>query len=265
MKKRPSWLPITVPATALSLVLTFSPTPTNSSVPHPSQPAPDLAEVKAMHRIAGWALGSGSSLKVLRAGDLKSALGEEESGFTLFARKAEDPQAEVLASLPYGDAIAEVARRHQVDGLLVAAVVEAESSFRPKALSPRGAMGLMQVMPATGEQYDADDLFDPEVNLEVGSRYLGSLIDHYDGDLTLALAAYNAGPATVARYGGVPPYQETRDYVERVLARYLDHHESCDERASTAVKRSDARPMRAKTSGRRGGGADVARHALAAR
>jgi soluble lytic murein transglycosylase-like protein len=81
-------------------------------------------------------------------------------------------------------------------------------------------MGLMQVRPAVGEAYGASDLFDPYANVDVGSRYLGSLLAEYDGDLQLTLAAYNAGPAAVARYGGIPPYRETRQYVRKVLAHY---------------------------------------------
>ena len=115
---------------------------------------------------------------------------------------------------------ADVARRHGLDPALVLAVASVESGFRPKAVSPKGAQGLMQLMPATATSLGVTDAFDPETNLEGGSRYLAELIALYDGDLTKALAAYNAGPGAVKRHGGVPPYQETRAYVKKVLERY---------------------------------------------
>jgi soluble lytic murein transglycosylase-like protein len=115
---------------------------------------------------------------------------------------------------------ADVARRHGLDPALVLAVASVESGFRPKAVSPKGAQGLMQLMPATATSLGVADAFDPETNLEGGSRYLAELIALYDGDLTKALAAYNAGPGAVKRHGGVPPYQETRAYVKKVMERY---------------------------------------------
>lgn len=115
---------------------------------------------------------------------------------------------------------ADVAKRHGLDPALVLAVASVESGFRPKAVSPKGALGLMQLMPATATSLGVADAFDPETNLEGGSRYLAELIALYGGDLTKALAAYNAGPDAVKRHGGVPPYQETRAYVKKVLERY---------------------------------------------
>ena len=103
--------------------------------------------------------------------------------------------------------------------MLVASVVWAESKFSPRAVSPRGALGLMQVMPATAARFGVNDLRDPRANLDIGCRYLRSLIDAHGGDLSLALAAYNAGPAMVARHA---PFRETRRYVARVLARYAE-------------------------------------------
>ena len=100
---------------------------------------------------------------------------------------------------------------------LVLAVVSVESSFEPRAVSPKGAQGLMQLMPATAASLGVADAFDPETNLEGGSRYLAELIALYGGDLTKALAAYNAGPGAVTRHGGVPPYRETREYVRKVM------------------------------------------------
>jgi soluble lytic murein transglycosylase-like protein len=114
------------------------------------------------------------------------------------------------------------ARRHGLDPALVLAVVAVESGFRPEAVSPKGAEGLMQLMPATAGSLGVRDALDPEQNLDAGVRHLGSLLTLYGGDLALALAAYNAGEGAVARHGGIPPYKETRAYVKRVLARYRD-------------------------------------------
>src|SRR5437870_66248 len=116
--------------------------------------------------------------------------------------------------------VAEAARHHGLDPALVRAVVGVESGFQPQAVSPKGAQGLMQLMPATARDLGVADPFDPAANLDGGSRYLSSLVARYDGDLTKALAAYNAGMGAVARHGGVPPYTETRNYVRKVLGRY---------------------------------------------
>ena len=116
--------------------------------------------------------------------------------------------------------IREVARRNRIATELVRAVVSAESAFDPRAVSPKGARGLMQLMPGTARDLGVQDVHDPRLNLEAGTRHLSRLIDLYAGDLRLALAAYNAGEDAVRRYGGVPPYPETRDYVERVLRSF---------------------------------------------
>ncbi|HWB16657.1 MAG TPA: lytic transglycosylase domain-containing protein [Vicinamibacterales bacterium] len=110
-----------------------------------------------------------------------------------------------------------VAARVGLDGRLAHAVVAAESNYQPLAVSSRGAMGLMQIMPSVVVDYDVHDPFDPEQNLEAGMRYLRRLLQRFD-DVRRAVAAYNAGPDTVVRYGGVPPYRETRTYVQRVMA-----------------------------------------------
>jgi soluble lytic murein transglycosylase-like protein len=111
------------------------------------------------------------------------------------------------------------ARRHSIDPELVRAVIAVESAFRPDAVSPKGAQGLMQLMPATARSLGVTDAFDPADNVEGGTRHLRALIDRYQGDVKRALAAYNAGEGAVARHGGVPPYPETRAYVEKVLQR----------------------------------------------
>lgn len=124
-----------------------------------------------------------------------------------------------VPGVPYGQEIFEAARRHEVHPDLVAAVVRAESAFRHRAISRKGARGLMQLMPATGKRFGVPfrELFDPKKNLEAGTRYLDFLLERFDQDLAKVLAAYNSGEGTVERYGGVPPYRETRDYVKRIF------------------------------------------------
>jgi len=114
----------------------------------------------------------------------------------------------------------ETARRHGIDPELVLAVVSVESAFRPDAVSPKGAQGLMQLMPGTARELGVKDPLDPAANLDGGTRYLNALLQQYKGDLKRALAAYNAGAGAVKRHGGVPPYRETREYVQKVLERY---------------------------------------------
>ena len=118
--------------------------------------------------------------------------------------------------VPYGDLIDRVAAEHGVPARLVKAVIEVESAYQERARSRKGAMGLMQLMPETARYYAVDDPYEPRSNIEAGIKHLKSLLNRFD--TPLALAAYNAGELAVRRFGGVPPYRETRDYVSRVLA-----------------------------------------------
>jgi hypothetical protein len=128
------------------------------------------------------------------------------------------PDHRVPAS-PYGEVLYAAAKRHALNPELLAAVARAESSFDPSALSPKGARGILQLMPATAERFgiESSRLWDLESNVEAGARFLRFLVDEFRGDLRLVLAAYNAGEGAVRRHGGVPPYRETRHYVERIL------------------------------------------------
>ena len=145
---------------------------------------------------------------------------------------ATEPTAEQMSSLAdslrpaerwrdiagrYADDIAAAADRHGLDRALLAAVAKTESNFDPFAVSPKGACGLLQLMPATAQRFGVTDVFDPDQNLEGGARYLRWLIDHFDGRLDLALAGYNAGERAVERHRGIPPYRETMRYVAKVL------------------------------------------------
>jgi soluble lytic murein transglycosylase-like protein len=140
---------------------------------------------------------------------------------TPVAPTAAPEPAAYLTALPFGAEIARAAERHGVDALLVAAIIEAESNFRPDAVSEKGALGLMQVMPFHLESPERP--LAPAENLEIGTGYLATLLERFDGDLALALAAYHAGPGAVERFGGFPPYASTRRYVARVLTCYEAH------------------------------------------
>ncbi len=123
----------------------------------------------------------------------------------------------------YDRLIEVAARRHEVPAALVKAVIRAESNFNAQAVSRRGAQGLMQLMPDTARTLGVVNSFHPVENVNGGVLYLRAMLNRY-GDVTRAIAAYNAGPTAVDRYGGIPPYRETRDYVEKVLAYYHDYH-----------------------------------------
>jgi len=131
------------------------------------------------------------------------------------------PGAADCESLPSSEVdslVEHAAKRQDLDQETLRAVIQQESGFRPCAVSPKGAMGLMQLMPATASQFGVPNPFDPADNVEAGARFLKQLMVRYGGDLTLALGAYNAGPSRVDAAAGVPDIQETRDYVKQILA-----------------------------------------------
>jgi soluble lytic murein transglycosylase-like protein len=119
-------------------------------------------------------------------------------------------------SAPYEAAITQHARNQQVAADLVRAVIQVESAFNPFAVSPKGAMGLMQLMPATARELGVANPFDPDQNIRGGVTYLKRLLDRYNGNVELALAAYNAGMGNVEKYGDVPPFKETKNYVKKI-------------------------------------------------
>lgn len=124
------------------------------------------------------------------------------------------------SSRAFNDIIYDKSRKYNIEPSLIRAVIETESGFDPTAVSKRGAKGLMQLMPNTAKSLGVYDPFNPEQNIEGGTKYLKYLLKRFDGDLKLALAAYNAGPAVVEKYRSVPPYSETRRYVKNVLSLY---------------------------------------------
>ena len=159
----------------------------------------------------------------------------DASGNLVLSDKAKDPTARSYSLSPtidttvrttkpltkraaqYQALIEQHATLNTVSVDLVRAVIQAESAFNPRAISPKGALGLMQLMPATAAEFGVTDAFNPEQNVRAGVKYLKQLLDTYDGRVELALAAYNAGPGAVKKYGGkVPPYRETQNYVSRI-------------------------------------------------
>ncbi len=133
---------------------------------------------------------------------------------------ASDAQMTAVTSASVEAAIQEAAHRHNVDPALVRALIQVESGFNPRAVSRKGAMGLMQLMPGTARDLNVANPFDPKQNVEGGVRHLRSLLDAYGGDLNKSLAAYNAGAKAVDRANGVPPYREPRHYVRTITSLY---------------------------------------------
>jgi len=125
-----------------------------------------------------------------------------------------------LNRLAFEHEISAAARGFNVDESLIRAIIHAESAYQSDALSPRGAQGLMQLMPATQQELQVQDVFDPVSNIQGGTLYLSRLMDEFDNNVELAAAAYNAGAGAVRQYGGVPPYKETREYVRRIRILY---------------------------------------------
>ena len=117
--------------------------------------------------------------------------------------------------------VREAAERHSVDPALIRAVIETESNWNPAAVSRKGAVGLMQLIPTTAQRFGVNDLYSPQQNVDAGVKYLKTLLERYNGNLDLALAAYNAGEGAVDRAHGVPSFRETRDYVQRVQSAYF--------------------------------------------
>lgn len=139
---------------------------------------------------------------------------------------------------PIQKAIWEVALRNSIDPDFLASVVDAESRFNPTAVSPKGAQGLMQLMPRTAAGLGVRNAFDPAENLEAGTKYLRQLLDHYRWDAVKALAAYNAGPQRVQQYAGIPPFAETRAYVTRIIEDF--NRKKVSERSARSAKQAMA-------------------------
>ena len=137
-------------------------------------------------------------------------------------------------SKPYHPIILKAANRYEVDPALIKAIIMAESGYDPQAVSSQGATGLMQLMPKTAEALGVEDAFNPEHNVNAGVRYLKQLLDEFNDDIKLALAAYNAGSSAVRRHQGIPPIKATQYYVKRVFAYYLYYKNAAGRKTDSA-------------------------------
>jgi soluble lytic murein transglycosylase-like protein len=193
----------------------------------PSIAAADLVYLKngRVLSVESWTLQGDVAVLVFREGGrmeapqsaIEQVLPDEYPRLKLEPVVEARPPAPAVAG-DLSSLVSATAARYGVDGRLAQAVVRIESNFQPRAVSPKGAMGLMQLMPAVAEQYAVADPFDPAENLDAGLRHLRGLLERFGNDVQLALAAYNAGLYAVTKYGGIPPYRETQNYVRKILA-----------------------------------------------
>jgi Transglycosylase SLT domain len=222
MKPKPLRVPCPTLAVCSCLVLSILALPSHLASPADSGILPPAASGlgaelpgSSTHRF---------DFSIVSRADLNAAVGARPRRFGLFRpESAVDGQRELVDRMPFGAILMAAADRNHVDPLLLAAVVEAESRFVAHAVSREGAVGLMQLLPSTGHDFGVKDLRDPYANVDAGSRLLRRLLARFKDRTDLALAAYNTGPETVARFGRVPPYRETQDFVKKVLARYAEH------------------------------------------
>ena len=176
---------------------------------------------------------------------------DKASGSRLNAPGSRSPSFGLAArsTANLNDVVNEASGRYRLDPDLVSSVIKAESGFNVRAVSPKGARGLMQLMPGTATQLGVPNAFDPQANVEGGTKYLRELLEKYNFDLVKALAAYNAGPQKVERFGGVPPYSETRAYVARVVKDFnkkkAAQKSSIAKSAGTAKHAPNAKPAAA--------------------
>ena len=254
------------------LLVLFWPATSGAPAPPLAQPtSPGEERLDVLAELALRSRGDHDGFGLFPERPLAALASDRAQSFTLFRDRAGDTsRRRLLANIPYGDLIEDAAERHRVDSLLLAAVVQAESGFDPTAVSPRGAQGLMQLMPVTAQSYGALEPHEPSSNVRAGARYLRDLMRRFDDDLELTLAAYNAGPAAVRRFRGVPPYRETRQYVQRVLTLYLGYHRAMwqqaelDQLMGALPQAASLPPVLAAARGRSAAGRAVAIGALGA-
>ncbi len=238
-RDEPQRLKLLISMTALSARLTLRPPAADSS----QEPCPEqiARRVKARHylltvlALLALAPAARAEYAVLRSGQRLHITGYERTGAVvrlqmaggtvqvaaddLVAIEPEDyfpSLSSASLKVPYAELIRAAAQKHGVEQELIASVIAIESNFNPRAVSPKLARGLMQLRPETAARLEVADVFDPAQNIDAGTRYLKELLARYKQDLGLALAAYNAGPDRVEQYRGIPPFSETRSYVQRV-------------------------------------------------
>ncbi|MEO6195070.1 MAG: lytic transglycosylase domain-containing protein [Thermoanaerobaculia bacterium] len=250
MKRLPRRLrtPLTLMAAVLFLAFLFESTPSDTAPTDPYLRPPPVETQDIARFLVNRSGASDGQFHVFRAGDLEAAVDpspEPRQLSLLDSTVSPESRRRLLRRMPYGKDIVLAAERHQVDGLLLAAIIAVESDFTPHAVSSQGALGLMQVIPELAADYGVKgDLLDPRINVEVGSRYVSGLIKDYKGDLERTLAAYNAGPGAVQRYKGVPPFAETRGFVREVLAHYAKYTRKAEAQASRQASRLMASPAK---------------------
>ena len=223
------------------------------SVPPPS-PATMRAARRAANEVASYVRSQPESTQVAT---ISPVIPAPATSFTRTAKASphasasNDPNYSALArgrwisATEIDSAIDKAAKRHGVDPNLVRAVIKVESNFDPRAVSRKGAMGLMQLMPDTARKLNVDNPFDPQQNVDAGVRHLKNLLTSYHGDVRLTLAAYNAGEMAVARAGGVPNFPETRNYVQQITQRYRNGPSS----GPAGIVRPGAEPIRVFRNG----------------
>jgi soluble lytic murein transglycosylase-like protein len=181
-----------------------------------------LARVSQLQQLIGGAVpppqGATSSTFATQLATATTATAASATTATATTGLAVTGVSELPADVPFGAEITAAAKKHGIDPALLAGLVKQESGFNPNAGSPAGARGLTQLMPGTAAGLGVSNVLDPIQNLDGGAKYLRQQLDAFGGDVTRALAAYNAGPGAVQRYGGVPPYAETQNYVRIVQA-----------------------------------------------
>ena len=201
----------------------------------PAQPAPKSRRGGRLGT-ANWTPEAGAAMSLGLTTPTSMAVGKSLDGFT-------------TGSTEVDNYIVESGTRHGVDPLLLYAVMHQESTFKARAISPKGARGLMQLMPGTAARYGVTNIFDPRQNIDGGTRYMKFLLDLFDGDVNLALAGYNAGEGAVLKYGyRVPPYNETQEYVRRIGRRYALMRDPFAARYANSVSGEQVAAVRAKES-----------------
>lgn len=168
---------------------------------------------------------------------IQSTDGTRAQGTTSVAGKGEDFSSYLQTPTSLEDIFEEAAQTYHVPKSLIKAIAKTESDFNPNATSKAGAQGIMQLMPATARELGVEDSYDPYQNIMGGTKYISQMLEKYDGDVTLALAAYNAGSNNVAKYGGVPPFKETQNYVVKVTKYMQEGVEAPN--ATYAVEKSN--------------------------